>query len=594
MSQLGNIKLKGKIWKKEIYDLIDFDNINFYLINIPISESGMIYRIENQIFYSQKINKIFKPFQLFQILKTEKEYIILTEKTEGNLKKIPKENLAYLIYKGISLKKYNEKNKNKKKNWYKLNEGEIFKLGRVYIKVHKIKSEDNKYINNIDKTYDGLSYSLSRNESVGSILEANSQILRISKNNKFKKIQVFKRDNSIQNLILPRISLQNYTSEKNEKVLDNSSMKSNNNNNLCRICYSNLNTYENPLICPCKCSGSLAYIHYKCLKNWLHSKIENKNNETTITYNLKNYYCELCKENYPDYIKYNNRLYNLILYEPKFNHYIIIETVRDDKFKTRFFHVINFDDKKTISLGRASECELSIPELSISRNHCFIHKIGFSLYLEDNYSKFGTLVLIQNPKIKLIKGLPLKMQIGKTFISLKLQVKSSFFSCCDGEDIDFLNCYQRQNSKFLDVYKGASIKENKDNENEKSENEIEIKKIKIIKEVGKENKSSSLPMLNLDNPNIRSQVTNNTTNLIRISSNVNNNSTLFGTINIENNYQSRNRINHENSNNNNNNNNNNNDNNNDNQFNRINERNEEIIFNNNNNIIAEATNSFAS
>ena len=115
MSQLGNIKLKGKIWKKEIYDLIDFDNINFYLINIPISESGMIYRIENQIFYSQKINKIFKPFQLFQILKTEKEYIILTEKTEGNLKKIPKENLAYLIYKGISLKKYNENNKNKKK-----------------------------------------------------------------------------------------------------------------------------------------------------------------------------------------------------------------------------------------------------------------------------------------------------------------------------------------------------------------------------------------------------------------------------------------------------------------------------------------------
>ena len=28
-----------------------------------------------------------------------------------------------------------------------LNEGEIFKLGRVYIKVHKIKSEDNKYSN---------------------------------------------------------------------------------------------------------------------------------------------------------------------------------------------------------------------------------------------------------------------------------------------------------------------------------------------------------------------------------------------------------------------------------------------------------------
>ena len=139
----------------------------------------------------------------------------------------------------------------------------------------------------------------------------------------------------------------------------------------------------------------MEYIHYKCLKNWLFSKIQNKDSDITISYNISNFKCELCKENFPDYIKYNNKIYDLIFYQSKFNQYIIIETVRDDKFKSRFLHIISYDDKNSISIGRARNCELSsIPELNISRNHCLIHKINSYLYLEDNFSKFCTLFLI--------------------------------------------------------------------------------------------------------------------------------------------------------------------------------------------------------
>ena len=199
MSKIGNVLLKGKIWKKEVFDLIDFDNTNFTQTNISINDSGMVYRIENQVFYSKEINKIFKPFQLFEILKTDKEYFFISEKTKGNLRELPKENVSFLVYKGMAFKEYNS---NSKKNWYQLNEGDIFRLGRIYIKVQKIRLED---LNSINKTYDGLSYCLSKNDSVGIILDSNHQVIKISKNKNFQKIKIFKRENSVQSLVLPRI-----------------------------------------------------------------------------------------------------------------------------------------------------------------------------------------------------------------------------------------------------------------------------------------------------------------------------------------------------------------------------------------------------
>lgn len=33
----------------------------------------------------------------------------------------------------------------------------------------------------------------------------------------------------------------------------------------CRVCFSKLATMDNPFICPCKCTGSIRYIHLKCL-----------------------------------------------------------------------------------------------------------------------------------------------------------------------------------------------------------------------------------------------------------------------------------------------------------------------------------------
>uniref|UniRef100_A0A8C2JXG1 RING-type E3 ubiquitin transferase n=1 Tax=Cyprinus carpio TaxID=7962 RepID=A0A8C2JXG1_CYPCA len=59
---------------------------------------------------------------------------------------------------------------------------------------------------------------------------------------------------------------------------------------LCRICQMGEQSSSNPLIEPCKCTGSLQFVHQDCIKKWLRSKISSGSNLEAITN------CELCKE----------------------------------------------------------------------------------------------------------------------------------------------------------------------------------------------------------------------------------------------------------------------------------------------------------
>ncbi|KAM9860501.1 E3 ubiquitin-protein ligase MARCHF7 [Aulostomus maculatus] len=59
---------------------------------------------------------------------------------------------------------------------------------------------------------------------------------------------------------------------------------------LCRICQMGEESASNPLIQPCRCTGSLQYVHQECIKRWLCSKIGSGTNLEAITN------CELCKE----------------------------------------------------------------------------------------------------------------------------------------------------------------------------------------------------------------------------------------------------------------------------------------------------------
>jgi hypothetical protein len=145
--------------------------------------------------------------------------------------------------------------------------------------------------------------------------------------------------------------------------------------------------------------------------------------------------------------------------------------MRADKLKTKFIHILSLDNKNQISLGRANDCDLSFPELSVSRYHCFIHKDINKLYLEDNNSKFGTLVLLQNPNILMIDNCPLRLQKKRVYLKIKLIIPSNIFSCCNANTFDSkIYSYQVQNQKYFDVKSSFVIKNDNSDLNE---NDIE-------------------------------------------------------------------------------------------------------------------------
>ena len=261
---------------------------------------------------------------------------------------------------------------------------------------------------------------------------------------------------------------------------------------ICRICLSDEgNATSNPLICPCECKGSMRYIHYLCLKNWLNLKVESELghrrdiilDQPTITYSTNDISCELCKAKLPDYIRHNGKIFNVLFYKPKYDKFIVLESMRDDNKRTKFIHIIPLVKKNMIKIGRLNTCDLSLPDISISRVHCCVYIEGGQLFMENN-SKFGTKVLIQNNSLVMSSNFPLCIEIQNTYLKLILKKNFSFFGCCgvNTTTISKMLVYQEQNEKGFDIFCSMIIKDDKDKEDEKDKEEKEKEEKNDIKE----------------------------------------------------------------------------------------------------------------
>ena len=67
----------------------------------------------------------------------------------------------------------------------------------------------------------------------------------------------------------------------------------------CRICLSEEQDKDNPMISPCKCDGTMKYIHVNCLKEWLLSSRQQSKARFCTTYKWNKLGCELCKTDLP-------------------------------------------------------------------------------------------------------------------------------------------------------------------------------------------------------------------------------------------------------------------------------------------------------
>ena len=150
-----------------------------------------------------------------------------------------------------------------------------------------------------------------------------------------------------------------------------------------------------------------------------------------------------------------------------------------------------------INLGRGHSSNVLLNDISVSRLHCFLNidKHAKKIFISDNNSKFGTLILVKTDNIILSYELPLFIQIGRTYLKMTLKKNNSFFGCCGISEKKNSDFYYLQNydvHKFenkltvktdYETNEGMEIEnkleEFKDNDEDKNNDELMKMKTKI-------------------------------------------------------------------------------------------------------------------
>ena len=390
--------------------------------------------------------------------------------------------------------KNDKKNRNNRMNMFKINEGDVLKIGKIIIRIRKIKFQSNKHndkkIINIDINDNKYELSNSATSEKISILKEIGANSLFNFNNNINIQNTVKKQNeeeekekeilSINKTSNKKISSQKLNFITPEKIFLQENQKKKSTDfpqRCCRICYLEEETEINPLIQPCLCSGSLKYIHLECLRKWIGTRnwTQIENNENVCIYLIKEVDCELCKNKLPDYIRHKNKLYKIIDFKIDFKNYISFENLTLDKQKNKFIYIVNLDKKKEIKIGRGHEANIILSDISVSRVHCILNVYNKNVYLQDNEAKYGTLVLVQTQRLNIIDNVELNLQIGRSFINCKNKTPFRLFKCCDNsKEIINYNSYFKQNSKKIGMKKILTVKTEIDEEEKEKENEKEF------------------------------------------------------------------------------------------------------------------------
>lgn len=116
-------------------------------------------------------------------------------------------------------------------------------------------------------------------------------------------------------------------------------------------------------------------------------------------------------------MKAHGKNYNLVKYDKPEGNYMVLESLSQEKNNSRIIHIIRPNEQKDVfKLGRGHESDLRINDISVSRCHARIKLQNGKFLLEDNNSKFGTLVLVKQ-RTPLIQLYNKAVQVGRTVIN---------------------------------------------------------------------------------------------------------------------------------------------------------------------------------
>ena len=376
------LSLCTKTWIRDSHGLFDYESNQTKNLNAVLAESIYIARKKHEIKTLAQENDLKEDEELLFNVRHEgkDEYIlenqvpVKIQPTEKNINELS--NKIWYVLKNDPLKSNNSNQTivNTNDDYY-LCKNDVIKLGRVKYSLNEINIPSRQ--NNID-----ISPPLTD--------KTKYDIDELNKNTQPVFDFIFQAKDS---------------SEYNDIPDDE---------RLCKICYSEENDKEvNPLVHLCNCNGGLRFSHFECIKKWMETKLQKKENEkkTVTSYNIKSFNCEICRTPYPFKFKLNG------VEKPAGCDYIILESLNQMKenCNIKSIHVIQLGTDE-LTIGRGHESDVRINDISVSRNHAKLkyNPEDGTILLRDLKSKFGTLILIKKPLMK--KKKKIHLQIGRTYI----------------------------------------------------------------------------------------------------------------------------------------------------------------------------------
>ena len=512
----------SQTWNKKGTFLFDYENEGYIVSKHKITNSSYIVKKGKDIKLIKSVLNNFDTKYLDNYIgkiniKENEEYIWnYNNYFEKNRFVKPNDSLDWVVIGPTKFSSYQRKNSRS----YKLSEGDFIKLGKITFLVRRIKH-----------TNENLKETKRNNDSNISVSAENSNLnVNNSINEDLVIYNKFLNDN---NYINTNNELLNTCKTRNNNQNDNNNLSEAINNKLkmiylklktinekqktqsfkCRICFCEGSFEGNdPLISPCKCTGSLTYIHLNCLRKWLTLKVNTKSfpSNNIYCYSFRSLECEICKSPIPEIVEYRGKYLSLLDFKDIEPPYIVLQTMYQYNFQNRnisdynIIFVLSMKLKNFLVIGRANNSDIRLSDVSVSRNHSIISYEDGNFYIDDIGSKFGTLILIQN-NIVFLPYKEISIQTGKCHLIFNL--KRSFLGCfkCYKNKIydklsyeDFFKTKDKKvysqilenfNNNIVDPVEkfssvNGSISDKDNNDNENISNNMEP--IKILEEIEEE------------------------------------------------------------------------------------------------------------
>ncbi|KAK2198316.1 bifunctional SMAD-FHA domain superfamily/Forkhead-associated (FHA) domain/Zinc finger [Babesia duncani] len=198
---------------------------------------------------------------------------------------------------------------------------------------------------------------------------------------------------------------------------------------VCRICLCDDDS-SGPLVVPCKCKGSMRYVHLECIRTWIKGRLKMFDCDGTpsMSFFLHKLECELCGEQYPSYIDIDNKETDFMGLDQPDPPFAVLQL---DNSSDAGCFIISLNKKPSL-IGRGHDCDVRLADISVSRLHAMLYFSRGHFVIEDKRSKFGTLVEnAGNFTFTLEYGIPISIKIDSDLICIA--AKPPFFSflpCC--------------------------------------------------------------------------------------------------------------------------------------------------------------------